>query len=212
MSTTLALFLERFAEGRWVTPTGLLPRFPRKRATPLGNLEVCWWPLHWPQTGLFFGDHAVVAMRAGVPGDLSAGLAQRVPASFEGEGTWAGWSLLGDLCLQRWESETVLVEAQVEARLAAQFGAGQRARDELVRELGGDGAVLGSPRRLAGGAQDWEQTRRHELYGIPANQPVAVTWRETIAHFAGRIVWDEGLARLRDAFSSSEYRVVTALG
>lgn len=218
MGIDLSLFIERQSGGQWVNPTELCTLFPRE--PPTGRaIELCWWPLRWHQTGLFFGLNSVFLMQRGIPSDLSPEVSRTIRPNFEDDTTYAGWIMVEDLCLELWETETVLVEHGVPGRLVDAFGSGEREEGLIRRSLEETGlqrqddvdSILGRP-CLAGRAQDWQGARRHELHGLSPDHLIPVTWRKTIAEFAGPVIWDDGLKRLRDLPALHTYRVVTGLG
>ncbi|MDI1476859.1 hypothetical protein [Polyangium sp. y55x31] len=218
MGIDLSLFIERRSGGQWVNPTELCALFPREPPTGRADIEICWWPLRWPQTDLFFGPNCVFLMEREIPSDLSPEVSRVVRPNFENDTTYAGWIMVEDLFLDLWETEMVLVEHVVPERLVDAFGSGEREAGQIRRSLEGMGlqrrdvdSILGRA-CLAGRAQDWQVVRHHELHGLSPDHLIPVTWRQSIAEFAGRAIWEDGLKRLRDLPSLNTYRVVTGLG
>ena len=121
MGLDIRVNIERIEDGRWVNPVELMSMFPDERHVPA--VKVCWFSAKGSQKDLLFGPHAVVPMRRGLPGDRCAEL--HFPRS--GSEPWVhyeGWCPLEDLWLDSWETESVLISANVEAGLAEAFGNG----------------------------------------------------------------------------------------
>jgi hypothetical protein len=199
-----------------VNPVELDSIFPGLRSEVFGDIRVCWFSAKGPQKYLFFGPHAVVRMHEGLPADLCPEL-QHLPGNTHG--WYGGWCLLDDMRLELWETETVLLSNRVEPRLAEAFGNGELPVSELRQALAAHGFpehnidwMLRWGSELTQSPENWGDYRRYQLRGFSPEYTVPVTWRETIAQCAGRIVWDEGLARLRGLENPALYRIVMSAG
>jgi hypothetical protein len=91
MGADLGWLLEQKIGDSWSTPSSRRGEFGRGDGHGGEVVKVCWWPVRWPVTGLFFGPYAVFPFRPGIPQDASAEVRTYVRGNFEDDAALAGW-------------------------------------------------------------------------------------------------------------------------
>ena len=215
MGTDIGLLIERLEVETWTPAFELAERFEDPR-THLGIVQVCWWPLRWDATTIFFGESAVYPFHPGLPTDISSSSWNYAHLNFEDDQRYAGWISFAELELRYWPERTVLMGGSVKARFADLFGDGrQPAPIPALRARGIEEPVLDrvthwkSKRRLS--PEDWTGERARTLERSPLDSDVAVTWLQPLPELFG-YAWRDGLAALSDVEEPQRYRLITTLG
>lgn len=216
MSVDIRVNIERLEDGCWVNPADLEAIYSREAHARFGfaDIEVCCFSEKGPQQGLFFGPFAVVPMHLGLPDDLCPEL--QYLRNKSAQGVYDGWCWAEELCLDSWQTESVLISNRVSVQLAQFFGNGQRQVSELRQDIQHHGVpdheidwMLRFGAQLTTTPEDWANHRRYQLRQLDQSESVLVTWRETYAECAGPDLWDRGLSRLRAIGNLQSYRLVT---
>jgi hypothetical protein len=215
MSTDLGWLLEEKIAQSWSTPARRHDEFSRRTGQGGEVVKVCWWPVRWPVTSLFFGPHAMFPFRPGIPDDASSEIRAYVRGNFEDGAALAGWLPLEELLLPLWTTETVMLETKMPASYASAFGSGSVLRQQIEERLGGCDAFHHlmnhhEPQRVVA-CQDWSNSRAHELFTLDPDCLVPVTWKEPLSEYVGPELWSS-LQKLSGLEPASAYRLVTCIG
>lgn len=212
MSQDFYFYVESRANGGWDVPDAFTPPdAPLHRRVQ----AFAWLGGSAGIRGLFFGDEAPVAFRAGHPPAWESSALHR----WMRPDAWAGepdtprisWLPFAELMVDLWDATRIVVAGRVPAPHAALFGDGSQPFPEsALRAAGWDGDAVRLLRQSPPALAPLDRTHgqaRHEVLASDPHRPLDVTWCESISDYLGRERAD-AFRSLRRFGGDAELRVI----
>ncbi len=187
-------YIEKLSADGWCVPPGFEsePWQIFKHDNVFGGFA--WAHPNRPWLQLFWGDEALFPMRPGAPEQQrGSALLKQLAREYDNclcDELGLCWIPYTDLCIDTWDTESLILRAQIPARHALLFENGRRRfpREQLVAT----GLTAQETDQLEWKAFLAEETvdhtigqQRHRLSETPGHYDVTVTWNATIAEFIG---------------------------